>query len=112
MITGLWKQLQFVPFILTNQIPMKIFSNPKKLIEIQKLLEARFQKRIENGMPLVLDWIPMDAELQELEYNFIMSTLQSEDLQRPIVTLSYPNSVFATALKETNVVIDLGKERK
>ncbi len=97
MIAGLYKQLKNRSLVLANLIPKQAISGTKK-DEIQKLIEKRFTQDIGDKIVEFLGWIPTDFELQNIEFNEAVKSLQGQESSRIIYTLEQPEHIFSTTL--------------
>ena len=98
MIAGLYKQLKNRSLVLANLIPKRAIMSQTKKDEIQKLIEKRFTQDIGDKIVEFLGWIPTDFELQNIEFNEAVKSLQGQESSRIIYTLEQPDHIFSTTL--------------
>lgn len=98
MIAGLYKQLKNRSLVLANLIPKQAIKSQTKKDEIQKLIERRFTQDIGDKIVEFLGWIPTDFELQNIEFNEAVKSLQGQESSRIIYTLEQPDHIFSTTL--------------
>jgi cellulose biosynthesis protein BcsQ len=98
MIAGLYKQLKNRSLVLANLIPTDVVQTPKKISDIQDLIEKRFKQDVGDKAVDFLGWIPTDSELQKLEFDTAIKTLRGEKSARVIYTLDQPSHIFSTIL--------------
>jgi cellulose biosynthesis protein BcsQ len=98
MIAGLYKQLKNRSLVLANLIPKEAIKSDTKKRDIQKLIEKRFTADIGDKIVEFLGWIPTDFELQNIEFQEAVKSLQGQESSRIIYTLEQPDHVFSTTL--------------
>ncbi|MFX0170485.1 MAG: hypothetical protein ACFE9L_01065 [Candidatus Hodarchaeota archaeon] len=98
MIAGLYKQLKNRSLVLANLIPKEAIRDISKKDQIQTLIETRFAKNIGDKIVEFLGWIPTDLELQNIEFQEAIKTLEGKDSSRVIYTLEQPEHIFSTTL--------------
>ncbi|MHA2225426.1 MAG: P-loop NTPase [Candidatus Hodarchaeales archaeon] len=98
MIAGLYKQLKNRSLVLANLIPKEAIESEVKKKEVQKLIEKRFAQDIGDKIVEFLGWIPTDFELQNIEFQQAVNSLQGQESSRVIYTLEQPEHVFSKTL--------------
>ncbi|MFX0149668.1 MAG: P-loop NTPase [Candidatus Hodarchaeota archaeon] len=98
MIAGLYKQLKNRSLVLANLIPKEAIRDISKKDQIQSLIETRFARDIGDKIVEFLGWIPTDLELQNIEFEEAIKTLEGRDSSRVIYTLEQPEHIFSTTL--------------
>jgi cellulose biosynthesis protein BcsQ len=98
MIAGLYKQLKNRSLVLANLIPKEAIRDISKKDQIQALIETRFARDIGDKIVEFLGWIPTDLELQNIEFQEAIKTLEGRDSSRVIYTLEQPEHIFSTTL--------------
>ncbi|MFX0094963.1 MAG: P-loop NTPase [Candidatus Hodarchaeota archaeon] len=98
MISGLYTQLKSRTLVLANLIPKEAIQSKSQMTEIQGLIERRFQSDVGDKVVKFLGWIPIDLELQTIEFNEAVKTLRGEESNRVIYTIEQPQHIFSTTL--------------
>ncbi len=110
MIAGLYNQLKSRSLVLANLIPSKYLSSEQKnqREHIQNLIEAKFTQDVGDKVVEFLGWIPTDMDLQTIEFQQAIKTLEGEESSRTIYALEEPDHIFSKTL--SNLLSEIFEE--
>ena len=95
---NLYEQLKNRTLVLANLIPQTAIKTETKQQEIQKLIEKRFAQDIGDKVVQFLGWITTDSELEQIEFEQAVKTLQNQESRRAIYTIDQPNHILSKTL--------------
>lgn len=94
MIAGLQKQLKSRTALVANLVPDEFVNNEATKNKFQQLIEKNLTEHLGDKTVEFLGWIPTDSNLQSIEFETALKSLEGKKVARVIFSLDQPEHNF------------------